>query len=220
MFVSRLAAAGARLHAALRRRRFLVIAASGVLVLMLQCATGCGRPVRPEVATSAPAYGEELDALWDAALSVLEKHQFQPDRQDRAAGIIVSKPTTSRQWGEFWRQDVDPHDSYSMAEASLQTIQRQATVRFIKGDEGWRVGVQVDVSRLDMPESQITTASSAIMAFSGTLPTNEGQNIKDPKVRKTWEPLGRDGDMEEILLDRILSSVSRYAASEEPGPGQ
>jgi hypothetical protein len=186
------------------------------LALILSGSIGCERPVPPEAATSAPVYGEEIEPLWDAALSVLQKHEFQPDRQDRAAGVITTKPTTSRQWGEFWRQDVDPSDRYSMAEASLQTIQRQATVRFIKGSEGWRIEVQVDVSRLNMPESQVTTASSAIMAFSGTLPTNEGQTIKDPKLRKTWVPLGRDGAMEERLLDRILSSVARYAAEEEP----
>jgi hypothetical protein len=177
---------------------------------------GCGQPVRPEVPTSAPAYNEELDVLWDAALYVLQKHQFEPDRQDRTAGTITTKPTTSRQWGEFWRQDVDPHDSYSMAEASLQTIQRQATVRFIKGNEGWRVEVQVDVSRLNMPESQITTASSAILAFSGTLPTNEGQSFRDPRLRKNWDLLGRDGAMEERLLDRILSAAGRYPAEDEP----
>jgi hypothetical protein len=104
-----------------------------------------------------------------------------------------------------------------MAEASLQTVQRQATVRFIRGEKDWRIEVQVDVLRLDMPESQVTTASSAIQAFSGTLPSNEGQAIKDPKARKTWVFLRRDGAMEERLLDKILASVGRYASADERG---
>jgi hypothetical protein len=180
-------------------------------VLLLAVQSGCEKPTQPDQVTASPVYSEELEPLWDATLSVLQKCEFIPQRQDRAMGIIVSKPTTSRQYGEFWRQDVVPTDSYSMAEANLQTVQRQATVRFVKAQQGWQLEVQVDVFRLSMPESQVTTASSAIQAFSGALPTTEGQMVK---ARKQWVPLGRDAAMEERLLDRILSTAGQYVPAE------
>ena len=144
-----------------------------------------------------------MDNLWWTTLSVLEKHDFQPDRQDRAQGIITTLPTTSMQWGEFWRQDVA--DAYSYGESSLHTMQRQATVRFIH-DSAWRVEVQVDVYRLCMPDSQLTTASSVFQAFSGVLPESEGTLTIRGTPRRTWVRLGRDGAMEQRLLNRILAS--------------
>ena len=113
-------------------------------------------------------------------------------------------PTTSMQWGEFWRQDVA--DSYSYGEASLHTIQRQATVRFVKNG-GWRVEVQVDVYRLSMPDSQITSASSCLQSFSGIIP-DAGGTVTKGTSRRTWVHIGRDGAMEQRLLDRILVSAA------------
>jgi len=188
------------------------IALAALLAGLVACQPGCQQPTQPDEVTAAPIYSEELEPLWEATLSVLQKFDFVPQRQDRAMGIIVSKPTTSRQYGEFWRQDVDPTDSYSMAEANLQTIQRQATVRFVKAKESWQLEVQVEVFRLSMPESQVTTASSAIQAFSGVLPTTEGQIIKDAGIRKQWVRLGRDPAVEARLLDRIMSAAGRYAS--------
>ncbi len=111
----------------------------------------------------APISENEVDILWDETLSVLRKLDFRPDRQDRANGVIETLPTTSQQWGEFWRQDVA--DSYSLAASSMHTTQRKATVRFIQDSGAWRIETQVDVYRLSVPESQVTTASSA----SGTI---------------------------------------------------
>ncbi len=179
---------------------------------LLALQVGCEKPVQPERLTAAPIYSEELEQLWEATLSVLLKHDFLPQRQDRAMGIITTRPATSRQYGEFWRQDVDPTDSYSMAEANLHAIQRQATVRFVRSEPDWQLEVQVDVFRLSRPESQVTTASSAIQAFSGVLPTTQGQTSRDPRTRKQWVLLGRDQDMEERLLDRILAAAARRTA--------
>jgi hypothetical protein len=166
------------------------------------CLAGCQRPESPEGITSAQVAGEDLESLWDAALSVLAKHDFRADRQDRASGIIETLPTTSQHWGEFWRQDVA--DPYSLVHGWLHTTQRKATVRFVQEEGGWRVDVQVDVYRLTMPESQITTASSAIQAFSGALPTMEGRIYEDPRSPRRWVHLGRDAALEARLLRRIL----------------
>lgn len=180
-------------------------------------AAGCQRPTRPESPTSTTIADEDVQPLWDTALAVLIKHDFRPDRQDRTAGIITTHPTTSKQWNEPWRQDVA--DSYSLLEASLHTIQRQATVRFIRNTqpqrpaagprpsvENWTIDVQVDVYRLCVPEYQVTSSSSAIRSFNADLPTVTGEKVADARAARRWVPLGRDGAMEERLLSRILAS--------------
>ncbi len=165
----------------------------------------CHRPAQPTAATVTQINQDELDTLWDASLSVLRKHEFLPDRQDRAQGVITTHPTTSRQWGEVWRHDLA--DNYSKMESSVHTVQRQATVRFTRGTE-WSLSVQVDVYRLNVPDSQITTASSAFQAFSGVLPDAEGTQQIIGTARRQWVPIGRDAAMEDRLLSRILASAS------------
>jgi hypothetical protein len=183
-------------------------AAALTALLLLAAWTGCERPIPPEGPTIATVTEEDLEPLWEAALAVLRKHDFQPDRQDRVMGVIETLPTTSKQWGEFWRQDVA--DAYDVAEASMHTTQRKATVRIVRGPDGPTVEVQVDVYRLAEPESQITSSSSALQAFSGALPTTEGRVARDDQDRRRWVHLGRDAQMETRLLARILSRTGRF----------
>jgi len=174
-----------------------------ILLVGATTANGCQRPARPDVPTASTIRDEDIQAIWDSALAVLEKHDFRPDRQDRTAGVITTFPTTSKQWHEPWRQDVV--DKYSLTEASLHTIQRQATVRFVH-EKNWTVDVQVDVYRFAVPEYQITSSSAAIRSFSGDLPTVTGEAVSDTRAARRWVPLGRDGALEERLLSRILGS--------------
>jgi hypothetical protein len=177
--------------------------------LVLHCSllcisAACQRPAQPEGPTHSQISEDALRDAWDAALSVLRRYDFLPDRQDRAQGVITTLPKTSRQWGEFWRQDTA--DGYSLAESSLHTTQRKVTIRFLR-EPTWQVQVQVDVYRLSVPESQITTASAAFQAFSGVLPTTEGTQQIQGAARRQWVHLGRDEAMENRLLDSILRRV-------------
>jgi hypothetical protein len=168
--------------------------------------TGCQRltpPPAPENATAVEVGEDELTGLWDAALAVLRKFDFRPDRQDRAAGIITTHPTTSKQWWEPWRQDVA--DRYGMAEASVHTVRRLATIRFVNEPGGWTMDVQVDVYRLSAPDRQVTTASSAIRSFSDDLPTVTGEVLAASRSSERWVLLRRDPALEERLLNRILA---------------
>jgi hypothetical protein len=188
-------------------------AAMATALLFLAFWTGCERPIRPEGPTAVAVTNEDVEPIWDAALSVLRKHEFQPERQDRAMGVIETLPTTSKQWFEFWRRDVA--EKYDVAEASLQTIQRKATIRIIRGAGGPTLEVQVDVYRLEESESQVTSASSAIHAFSGALPNAEGRLTRDPLTRRNWVHLGRDTAMETRLLGSILSRAGQYSTEGE-----
>ena len=188
------------------------IAVLGLLAwAMVSAVSGCERPIQPE----GPTAGElgdvsDVDRLWDKTLSVLRQFDFQPDRRDRAAGLITTFPTTSMQWHEPWRKDVA--DTYSLAHASLHTTQRKVTVRFVRADRP-AIQVQVDVYRLSRPETQITTASSTLHGFTGSLPTTEGRAGGAEGSANRWVPLGRDAKMENRLLRRILQVNSTYVSS-------
>ncbi len=182
------------------------VGAMAILLSAAGCLSNLERPEPPDTITAWPVAEADLDGLWETTLDVLRKHSFEPTRQDRAMGIIETRPTTSRQLAEFWRQDVDLYDHYGILQASLHTIRRKATVRFVNTPEGWQIEVRVDIERLSMQESQVTTASAAIHGFSGVLPTTEGEIFENKADRMTWISEGRDALMEERLLQSILRS--------------
>jgi len=184
----------------------------GGMLILFSSMPACQMPAPPESRTAADLAEPQLDRLWDSALSVLRKHDFQPVRQDRALGVIETLPTTSMQWYEFWRQDVAT--PYDLLEASLHTTQRKATVRFLRGDgdpgsdaagQPWTVVVQVDVYRLTREETQITSASSVLHGFTGGLPTARGQESDTRTLQDRWIYERRDGAVEQRLLRRILT---------------
>jgi hypothetical protein len=79
---------------------------------------------------------DDYDAAWDEIVEVLREHYFIPDRQDRRTGIIITHPSVSQQWFEFWRDDT--RGWYQWAESSLHTIRRIVEVRFIPKDNTMR----------------------------------------------------------------------------------
>lgn len=176
---------------------------------LLAAPVGCHKPAQPEGPTVEAIENDQVDSIWAAAESVLRKHDFQIDRQDRAVGVLSTLPTTSQQFFEVWRQDVA--DPYSLGQASLHTMQRKAQVRFIREPAGrhWTIEMQVDVYRLSTPEHQVTSASSALLAFSGALPTATGQIGQNAAKAREWVHLGRDGELESRLLSQIFNAAGR-----------
>lgn len=187
------------------------------LLTSLACAPGCHKPAPPEGPTAEFIEHDDVDPLWQAAQSVLRKHDFQIDRQDLAAGVIETLPTTSQHFSEFWRQDVA--DPYSFGQATMHTMQRKATVRFLREAtvRQWSVELQVDVYRLSTPEHQVTSASSALLAFSGGLPTATGQVGVNASKQREWVALGRDGEMESRLLSQIFKAAGRMPVAMHDG---
>lgn len=187
------------------------------ILFAVSFSTGCHKPAPPQGPTAEFIEHEDVDPLWQATQSVLRKHDFQIDRQDLAAGVIETLPTTSQHFSEFWRQDVA--DPYSFGQATMHTMQRKATVRFIRTSSArnWAVEMQVDVYRLSTPEHQVTSASSALLAFSGGLPTATGQVGVNASKQREWVPLGRDGEMESRLLSQIFKAAGRMPIAMNDG---
>jgi hypothetical protein len=161
----------------------------------------------------------------DETLSMLRRRDFTPERVDRDAGVVVTQPSTGRQWFEFWRRD--SIGGYQLLESSIHTIRRVVTVKLDPldpetPDDEFRITVQVDKQRYSAPERQVTTASSALAIYSEHLPTTEGL-AASRAAGEHWIPLGRDLQFEQYLLDmltRVTAGVAVLSDQAEPAPAQ
>jgi hypothetical protein len=162
--------------------------------------TACQQPIRPTEPTMADL-GPSLtpDEIWDHSLSVLRTRGFQPDIQDRANGRITTEPETTKQWYEPWRSDVG--ENYDVMMASLHTMQRMVTVQFRNENDGWKADVKVEIYQLSEPEPQITSASSVLHGYTGTVPDRSGQR---PDGKRRWRRVARDGALEAEILQEIV----------------
>ncbi len=81
---------------------------------------GCSEPIA--TAPEPLLVQAEVDQIWQLCQTELKTRGFHLNRVDRRSGIIETYPLTSKQWFEFWRQDVVT--VYDLAESSLHTIRR------------------------------------------------------------------------------------------------
>lgn len=154
-----------------------------------------------------------MDDLWADTLLVLRDFGFQPDRQDRANRVIVTRPETSAQWFEAWRQDYS--DAYCTLESSMHTVRRRVTVALKPGssERQWEIDVRVDIQRADAQERQATTASAALQMFSAQTPTTGGEVLTAAYAAPRWRDLGRDPTLERRILRRLGASPAMGATA-------
>jgi hypothetical protein len=185
--------------------------------LAILAAAGCHAPPQPTGPTLAtvPAQDPEaLDHLWQSTEDMLLRFNFKLDRRDRQAGVLTTHPETSASWFEIWR--VQPRPSYYWAESNMQTIQRQVEIHLRPMPLGiYEVQVQVERYRYDLPERQVDNAAGAMRLYSGAAPTLSGQKTKGRESGR-WIRLGRDGAMEQALLNAILHRYSLPPAATAP----
>lgn len=184
--------------------------------LFLICVSGCAAPAAPNGPTSVVMTLPDRDAFLDAAMTTLRRYDLEPARVDRASGEVVTVPTVSAQWFEFWRRDA--LGPYQALEASLHTIQRIVKIRAAPSDAGgeeYDVSVEVQKARYSAAERQVTTASGALAIYSQQLPTIDGRRGPDA-ADAHWVPLGRDALMEEFLLNELSQAAQRLPEPAEP----
>ena len=142
----------------------VVLASVGAL------ACSCANYTKPQVAPTAKTPSERnFDALWQGSLQVLRKHRFEIDRRDPRAGVITTRKMLARHWFEFWRPDAVSGED--LAEGTLQTVYRQATVRISPSPDkqGQFVArVEVRVFRPQQIGQEIIAAGEAYDTFLNT----------------------------------------------------
>lgn len=128
---------GARPAARVAPRRTVGLAAAAVLVMVTL--PGCRAPQAAETPPALVVSVRDYDRYVDRVLSTLRRYDLPPERVDRGRGIVVSRPTTSGQWFEFWR--IDAPGTYQLVESSLHTVRRRVTVRIDPLDDSARMAM-------------------------------------------------------------------------------
>lgn len=183
---------------------------------------GCAEPPpAPTARTEVIVAVSDYEALVDHTLQVLRQHQLEPSYIDRMGGLVLTDRSTGGQPHEIWRSDI--YGEYQTWEALLHTIGRVARVELTRTDGEptenpvrtigatepsasgeYRVLVEVQKSRYQTPTRQITTVTGALGIYSERIPTDDG--LRGIAIRRAaeWKPLGRDGQLESVLLTEIL----------------
>ncbi|MCH9023391.1 MAG: hypothetical protein IID32_11615 [Planctomycetes bacterium] len=151
----------------------------------------------------------DFEEVWSASRNELVRRGFVIDRLDKRIGVIETFPLVSRQWFEFWRQDVVTHDAAE--EASLQTIRRRVLVKISLEPDG-KIAVECDVQveRLaSKPKETITqTRPRDIFSnISGHIPAL-GRGAGYGEAIEDWIYLGKDSELEVELL-RVIGQELR-----------
>ncbi len=171
--------------------------------------TGCHAPPTASGPTELVVHVSDREVLMERVATLLRERDFAPQRFDTHEGLIVSKPSTSQQWFEFWRHDAI--GAYQLFEASIHTIRRIVTVHFrTLPDDPQACQVQIEVAkqRYSAPERQVTTSSGALGIYSERLPTTRGRLERKADVEH-WVSLGRDVLLERYLADLIARAAER-----------
>ncbi len=184
---------------------FICLIAASIAGLFSGCSSSRDNRATSEPISALIIPADDYDSAWDEIVEVLREHYFIPDRQDRRTGIIVTLPSVSKQWFEFWRDDAIGF--YQIAESSLHTIRRIVEVRFTpKGKNSIEIKIKVTVQRKNQPQRQATTASGAIQAFRENVPTYSGKAMKTSQMAE-WTDLGEDIKLEQYLLTQIYKRL-------------
>jgi hypothetical protein len=189
--------------------RLLVVALAGFIL------AGCRAPGPTTSRVEAQLADEDAYRhFWLHAIRSVRHFGYDLDRADPAAGVITSRPLTSKQWFEFWRNDTLAADQ--VLEASLQTVRRKInlTIQPTPDKEEYLVSAVVNVERQDRSERSVTTPANVMQAFN---PKSSWGAASTSGI--TWVDLGRDPVLEAAVLKQIaLWPGARIVAAESTGP--
>ena len=177
----------------------------------------------PSTASARPAYwfrqpalftikANDFETLWSACEASARHFGFVIDRTDYRGGLITTQPLTSKQFWEFWRNDVATLED--VANSSLATYRR--TLRFDidkSGGGGYVASPRVVIERYVRTEQPILASSYLRNAFRsqrgsrvwGTPETDRGVYLP----RQYWYATGRDEALEKNVASELRKQLAR-----------
>ena len=154
--------------------------------------------------------GHDFDKLWSACRDAVQVDGFTLDRSDYREGILTTLPLVSKQFYEFWRNDVV--DVHGLTQSSLGTLRR--TVRFDvrrMEDGSYQATPKVVVERFSSIEKRITSVAQYRDIFSFTAQdvelSAEQQQDSAPIAPQFWYAIGRDHALERQLADSVQARL-------------
>jgi hypothetical protein len=178
----------------------------------------------PSTATRVPAYwyerpgvasvtARDFDRLWHAAEATARHFGFRPDRLDFRDGVLTTEPLVSKQWFEFWRNDVATLDD--LADSSIATHRRTLRFDIDKSEDGaYTATPRVVIERYAQAERPITASVHLRNAFRnpkqrdrafGTAETDRGVFLP----RQYWYATGRDEALEKNVARTLERELGR-----------
>ena len=193
----------------LRRVRLV---ATGLLLCGLGGMAGVSGCVSPPPVTVSnvgqlqfPA--DQRDAIWERAVRVLNRNHFQVVRESKLEGVIETDYRAGSGLLEPWHQDSVGYAS--RLESTLQSIRRRVIVTVQSGAAGMMtVTVRVDKELEDLPGLAANYEGGATFPEADPLNRDLTQVVGQSGPSR-WLPVGRDGLLEQSLLQEIQGSVRR-----------
>lgn len=146
------------------------------------------------------AYG----AVFEKVLDILDDY-FEIAYANRYDGRIETHPRTAPGLEQPWKPGSP--DFYQRLEATLQSMRLRALVLIHPADDGgFFVQVTVLKELEDLPRPVRATAGAA--AFRSDNTVDRQFEVIDPIfLESNWIPKGRDGCLEEVILQRIKTCL-------------
>jgi hypothetical protein len=142
-----------------------------------------------------------------AAEEVLCRMHFNIDKADPDRGLIRTGPLPGAQFFEFWRSD--NVGSLNSLQANLHSIRRTVELNVNRQGKELLIACHARVEQLSLPEHEVSSSARAYSMFSQS--TAAMQNLKlhpEQEKRAAWLDLGRDGELETEILERIGNKLA------------
>ncbi len=188
-----------------------------VAIILCGCAEQPKPTTRPSIATTQPSYwyaqpaSSEVSAtdskkLWNACEESARHYGFVLDRQDYRGGVLTTDPLISKQFFEFWRNDVQTAED--LADSSINTYRR--TLRFVitKQPSGEYVAAPfVLIERFAQAEHPVSSQVYLRNAFrtqGGTRPAGTPEADRGVYLpTRYWYATGRDQVLEKDVAKQV-----------------
>jgi len=169
---------------------------------------GCAKQQQFKAVEQICVPGTGKAEAMQAAEDVLGKMHFTIDKADAERGLIRTRPLPGAQFFEFWRSD--NVGAFNSTEANLHSIRRVAELNISQQGGQLYIGCNVKVSRLSLPEQQISSSARAYRMFSQSSPAMQILALH-PQQKKgmAWVDLGNDTMFATEILKRIEKHVKR-----------
>lgn len=186
-------------------RKILFVTISAMVCMLV---FGCASQDRSLPSNPVCLQNTAVDQAIQSARTILEKMQFELEKDDSESRYMRTRPLSGAQFFEFWRKD--NASTFSGTQANLQSIRRIVELEFTPENTTTCIQCRVQVLRLSIPEQPV--AGAAHMGGIYTQSTSRSQSLKIDKNRAAemeWLDTGNDRSLEQKILNLIQQDIHR-----------
>lgn len=183
---------------------------------LLTCAlalSGCAQQQQKVITGPISVPGTSTTEAMEIAEDVLAKMHFAVEKADVPSGYIRTRPLPGAQFFEFWRSDNVGSENAVLS--NLHTIRRTVELDISRQDGQLRIGCDVRVQRLSLPERELGSSARAYGMYTRSNPKLQKLRFDAAQIAGTeWIDLDRDTELAAEILKRIERRIARLASNE------